>query len=99
MEDIRELAEVYVINVDTPLRSRGLKESTGITVPVLLDNGLKVSKSYDMHSRQGLPMGEMLKVPTMGFVIFDREGIIRTQRAHLYFGRDADLIKKVLKEL
>ena len=65
MEDIRELAEVYVINVDTPLRSRGLKESTGITVPVLLDNGLKVNKSYDMHSRQGLPMGEM-HIVTLG---------------------------------
>lgn len=99
MKELRKLAEVFVINVDTPTKSRGLKEGTRISVPVLLDNKLKVSKRYDMHSRAGLPMGGMRNVPTMGFVIIDDKGIIRTQRAHMYFGRDAEYMKKILKDL
>ncbi len=99
MKGIQELAEVFVINADTPLKSRGLKEGTGISVPVLLDNDLKVSKNYDMHSRPGLPMGGMRGIPTMGFVIFDGKGIIQTQRAHMYFGRDAEYIKRTLQGL
>ena len=99
MKNLRELAEVFVINVDTPGKSRRLKKGTGISVPVLLDNGLKVSQKYDMHSRPGLPMGGMRGIPTMGFVIFDGKGIIQTQRAHMYFGRDAEYIMRVLQRL
>lgn len=96
--DIRKVADVYVVNKDTPDNSRLLKDVSKISVPVLLDNDLKVTKSYDMHSRPGLPMGAMRDIPTMGLVIIDGEGIIRKMRAHTYFGQDADYILKVLQD-
>ena len=44
--DIRNVADVYVVNKDTPDNSRLLKDVSKISVPVLLDNDLKVTKSY-----------------------------------------------------
>jgi peroxiredoxin len=99
MAEITTLAKVYVINVDIPDNSRWLKEHTKIRVPVLLDNDLRVTRMYDMHSRPGLPMGGMTGIPTMGFVVIDKEGIIRKMRAHIYFGRDADYMLDQLKNL
>ena len=99
MAELEELSEVYVINVDTPEDSRMLKQQTGTSVPVLLDHGLNVAKSYDMHIRPGVPMGGMQGVPAMGFVIVDAGGIVRVQRSHLYFGQDVDLMLKTLKSI
>jgi peroxiredoxin len=87
------------VNVDSPDNSRWLKESTGISVPVLLDNDLRVSRSYDMDSQAGRPMGGMTGVPTMGFVLIDGEGIIRAMRAHIYFGRDAQWVIDQLNDM
>jgi alkyl hydroperoxide reductase subunit AhpC len=97
--ELQSLAQVYVVNVDTPESSRLLKWRTGISAPVLLDNGLAVSRSYDMHARPGVPMGNMRGVPAMGFVIIDANGIVRVQRSHLYFGRDASLMIDTLKAI
>lgn len=98
MDELKNLAQVYVVNVDSPENSRMLKQRTGTSVPVLLDNdNLRVSRSYDMHARPGVPMGGMRGVPAMGFVIVDEEGVIRMQRSHLYFGRDADLMINTLQ--
>ena len=97
MAEIREVARVYVVNKDIPDNSRWLKELTKISVPVLLDNDLKVSTMYDMHSRPGLPMGGMRDIPTMGIVIIDKQGIIRKMRANINFGQDAGYILKVIK--
>jgi hypothetical protein len=44
-------------------------------------------------------MGGMRGVPAMGFVIVDGRGIVRMQRSHLYFGRDAELMLDTLKPL
>ena len=99
MSDLRDYATVLVVNVDTPSNSRMLKFKTGISIPVLLDRGLRVSRMYDMHSRPGLPMGSMRDVPTMGYIIVDGAGIIRFQRARLYFGDDADVMIAKLKSL
>jgi peroxiredoxin len=99
MAELKTLAQVYVVNVDTPKQSRWLKQRTGSSVPVLLDNGLAVSLRYDMHARPGVPMGGMRGVPAMGFVIVDGNGIVRMQRSHLYFGQDADLMIEQLKSL
>ncbi len=99
MAELKALAQVYVVNVDTPENSRRLREYTGVSVPVLLDNGLRVSRSYDMHARPGVPMGGMTGFPAMGFVVIDDTGIVRLQRSRLYFGRDADLIIDTLKSL
>jgi peroxiredoxin len=100
MADLKELATFYVVNVDLPDNSRWLKENTKIGVPVLLDSAdLRVSRQYDMHTRPGLPMGGMSGVPTMGFVVIDREGIIRKMRANIYFGGDADYLLRILRKL
>jgi alkyl hydroperoxide reductase subunit AhpC len=99
MAELKTLAEVYVVNVDTQEQSRWLKQRTGTSVPVLLDNGLAVSRRYDMHARPGVPMGGMRGVPAMGFVIVDGAGVVRLQRSHLYFGRDAGLMLDTLKSL
>lgn len=99
METLKMLAEVVVVNVDTPQNSRLLKHQTGISVPVLLDENLRVSRRYDMHARPGVPMGGMRGFPAMGFVIVNREGEIRVQRSHLYFGFDAPLMIETLRAL
>lgn len=99
MAELKALAEVYVVNVDTPEQSRWLKQRTGTRVPVLLDNGLAVSRRYDMHARPGVPMGGMRGVPAMGFVIVDGAGIVRAQRSHLYFGQDVDRMIRTLKSI
>lgn len=98
MAELQRLADVAVINVDTPENSRALKGYTKIRVPVLLDPGLDVTTKFDMQSRDGLPMGGMRGVPTMGYVIFDPGGIVRAQRAYLYFGADADHMLEVLRQ-
>lgn len=97
MDEITALAELVVINVDHPDNSRWLKEFTGISVPVLLDNDLRVARRYDMHSRPGLPMGGMTGVPTMGFVVIDAAGIVRDMRAHINFGQDADYLIETIQ--
>lgn len=99
MAELQELASAYIVNVDTPEQSRWLKQRTGTRVPVLLDNGLAVSRRYDMHARPGVPMGGMRGVPAMGFVIVDGNGVVRLQRSHLYFGQDADLMVRTLKSI
>lgn len=99
MHELKKLAEVFVINIDNPQRTQILKKATGVSAPVLWDKGLVVSKKFDMHSRPGLPMGRMVSFPTMGFVIFDGRGIVRIQRSHLFFGKDAGLMLKALRSM
>lgn len=100
MAELKARARVYVVNVDRPEHSRLLKQQTGTSVPVLLDNdNLRVSRSYDMHARPGVPMGGMRGVPAMGYVIVDGAGIVREQRSHLYFGRDAERMLATLESI
>ena len=99
LSEITALADVYVVNVDIPDNSRWLKEFTKISVPVLLDNDLAVSRAYDMHSQPGRPMGGMTGVPTMGFVLVDGDGVIRSMRAHIYFGQDTQWVIDLLHDM
>ena len=92
-------ADVYVINRDTPEDSRQLKQISGISVPVLLDPQLSVARQYDMLPKPGQPMGEMSGVAQMGFVVIDARGIIRVQRADIYFGQHASQILEILRIL
>ena len=91
-----------MINSDTPDASRRLKEITGISLPVLLDRGLAVARSYDFLPKPGQPMGGMTGVAQMGFAIMDGRGIIRVQRADIYFGRHAgqmlEIVRRLVKE-
>ncbi len=99
LETIRTEADPYVINSDAPAASRQLKAMSGINVPVLLDPSLAVARQYDLMPKPGQPMGGMAGVAQMGFVIVDRRGIIRVQRADIYFGRHAGQIAEILRRL
>jgi peroxiredoxin len=95
-EQLRQRADVYVVNSDTPDKSRQLKQTTGITLPVLLDPQLAVARQYDMLPKRGQPMGDMSGVAQMGFVIVDASGTIRVQRVDIHFGQDADQMLEIL---
>lgn len=97
VDTLRERADVYVINSDTPEQSRQLKQITGIGVPVLLDLDLEVARRYDMLPKAGQPMGTMQGVGQMGFVVVDSAGIIRVQRVDINFGDHADQLLEILQ--
>jgi peroxiredoxin len=90
---------VYVINSDTPEDSRRLKQITGISLPVLLDQRLEVARQYDMLPKRNQPMGGMSGVAQMGFVMIDAEGIIRVQRVDIQFGQHAGQMLEILRLL
>ena len=96
---LRQQAEVYVINRDTPEDSRQLKQISGISLPVLLDPQLTVARQYDFLPKPGQPMGGMSGVAQMGFIIVDARGTIRVQRADIYFGQHANQILEILRLL
>jgi len=96
---LRNEANLYVINSDTPDASRRLKAMTGISVPVLLDQDLTVARAYDFLPKPGQPMGGMTGVAQMGFVIVDRKGRIRVQRADIYFGGHAGQMLEIVRRL
>lgn len=99
MEALGQVADVYIINSDTPEQSRQLKQITRIGAPVLLDRDLKVAGQYDMLPKPGQPMGMMQGVAQMGFVIVDAGGTIRVQRVDVNFGDHAAQMLKTLRLL
>jgi len=98
-EPLRQRADVYVINPDSPSASRQLKQRTGISLPVLLDPDLSVGRHYDLLPKPGQPMGTMMGVAQMGLIIVDLEGTIRVQRADINFGQHAGQILEILQIL
>ena len=96
---LRQQADVYVLNRDTPAESRQVKQTSGISLPVLLDPQLTIARDYDMLPKQGQPMGGMTGVAQMGFVIVDSKGIIRLQRADIHFGQDAGQMLQIVQLL
>ena len=79
--------------------SRRLKQISGISFPVLLDPPLTVAKQYDLLPKPGQPMGGMMGVAQMGFVIADAGGTIRVQRADIQFGAHAGQMLEILRLL
>jgi len=96
---LRQQADVYVINSDTPESSQRLKQISGISVPVLLDRQLAVARQYDMLPKPNQPMGGMSGVAQMGWVIVDAGGTIRVQRVDLQFGAHAGQMLEILQIL
>ena len=99
VQTLQEEADVYVINSDNPESSRRLKQITGISVPVLLDQDLAVARQYDLIPKPGQPMGGMGGVGQMGFVIVDSGGIVRMQRVDVQFGAHAGQMLETLRLL
>lgn len=83
-------ADGYVINPDRPEDGMRLRETTGLTLPLLLDSPFAVAKLFDLPGN-GRPMGGLV-----GFVIIDPDGIIRVQRVDIDFGNHAEQITKLV---
>lgn len=90
---IRALADVYVINPDTPENSRRVRQASGVSVPILLDPGYTVARMYDLPA-EGRPMQGLV-----GVVIMDGQGIIRVQRVDIDFGSHGSQIVEILRGL
>lgn len=90
---IRELADLYVINPDTPANSRQVRTRTGITVPILLDPQYTGARMYGLAG-QGRPMGG-----PVGWAVIDARGIVREQRVDIDFGANAGRILEALRRL
>lgn len=67
-----------------------LRESTGLTLPLLLDPSFAVAKQFDLPGN-GRPMGGLV-----GFVLIDPHGIIRVQRVDIDFGYHTEQIMKLV---
>ena len=99
VDSLKQQADVYVLNRDSPEESRRLLHITGVTFPVLLDRDLGVARQYDMLPKPGQPMGGMPGVAQMGFVVIDPRGVIRVQRVDILFGDHAAQILDIVRIL
>lgn len=90
---MRALADLYIINPDTPENSRQVRARTGITVPILLDPRYTGARTYDLAA-QGRPMGGLV-----GYAVIDAQGIVREQRVDIDFGANAGRILEALRRL
>lgn len=78
--ELQRIADVYVINPDTPENSRKVRAQSGITMPILLDPGYSGAKRYELAG-QGRPMGGLV-----GYTVIDALGVIHLQRVDIDFG-------------
>lgn len=88
---MREQAEVYVINPDTPRDAAEVLRKTGLTLPLLLDPSYAVARQFDLP-KSGRPMNGLV-----GFVVIDPKGIIRFQRVDLQFGTHVEQILAIAR--
>jgi peroxiredoxin len=80
-----------VVNPDTVEHNRLVRETSGLSIPILLDPGYSVARMYDLPA-EGRPMRGLV-----GFIIMDRQGIIRAQRVDINFGAHAPQIVEILR--
>jgi peroxiredoxin len=90
---LRQRAEVYVVNPDTPENAKKVRKMTGLTIPLLLDPGYTVASRFDLRGADR-PMGGLV-----GYVIIDAEGTIRVQRVDIDFGSHAGQILNIVRSL
>lgn len=68
-----------------------MRQSSGLSIPILLDPEYRVAKMYALPG-DGRPMRGLV-----GFVIMDRAGLIRVQRVDIDFGSHGGQIVQILK--
>jgi peroxiredoxin len=85
------LADVYVVNPDTVENNLKVRETSRLSIPILLDPDYSVARMFD------LPDGQRPMRGLVGYVIMDRQGIIRVQRADINFGAHAPQIIEILR--
>lgn len=76
-----------------------MRQLSGVTLPILYDQDLEVTRQYDFLPQPGQPMGGMSGIPQMGFVIIDAQGIIWVQRVDIFFGEHAGQILEILEAM
>jgi peroxiredoxin len=87
------VADIYVINPDTPEDSAQVRARTGITVPILLDPNYTGAATYHLAG-EGRPMSGLV-----GWVVVDAGGIVREQRVDVEFGRHTAQMIEVVRRL
>lgn len=80
-----------MINPDTVENNRKVREASRLSIPILLDPGYTVARMYELPG-EGRPMRGLV-----GFVVMDREGIIRVQRVDIDFGSHGPQIVEILR--
>ena len=85
---------MVAISVDPPSESKQTDALLNGAFPLLQDAELKVIHTYGMeHSMGGMIYGNM------GYVIIDRQGIVRSIAIDPSFGHHADTILDMLKTI
>ena len=87
------MADVYVINPDTPENSRQVRAQSRISVPILLDPDYTGAKAYDLAG-EGRPMSGFV-----GYAVIDTAGVVREARVDVDFGTHASQILESLRRL
>jgi peroxiredoxin len=81
------------VNPDTVENNRKVRDTSRLSIPILLDPDYTVARMYDLPG-QGRPMRGLV-----GFVVMDRRGIIRVQRVDIDFGSHAPQIVEILRTI
>ncbi|MBI4571714.1 MAG: peroxiredoxin family protein [candidate division NC10 bacterium] len=82
-------AAVFAVSIDRPEVARKLRQDLTLSYPILSDPRMEVTRAYRMK-------GERMEMSDMGYVIIDRQGLIRARRIDRTF---ADNLKDVLNIL
>jgi len=82
-------AAVFAVSIDRPEAARKLRHEFNLTFPILSDSKMELTQAFQMK-------GERMEMSDMGYVIVDRQGIIRARRIDRTF---ADNLKDVLSVL
>ena len=82
-------AAVFAVSIDRPEAARKLRQDFNLTFLILSDSKMEVTRAYQMK-------GERMEMSDMGYVIIDRQGLIRAKRIDRTF---ADDLKDVLDTL
>lgn len=82
-------AAVFAVSIDRPEAARKLRQDFNLTFLILSDSKMEVTRAYQMK-------GERMEMSDMGYVIIDRQGMIRGRRIDRTF---ADDLKDVLDTL
>lgn len=82
-------AAVFAVSIDRPEVARKLRQDLKLSYPILSDPRMEVTRAYRMK-------GERMEMSDMGYVIIDRQGLIRARRIDRTF---ADNLKDVLNIL
>ena len=79
-------AAVFAVSIDRPEVAKKLRQDLNLTYPILSDPGMEVTRAYQMK-------GERMEMSDMGYVIIDRQGLLRAKRIDRTF---ADNLRDVL---